>query len=152
LIVDSLWALHSNEYDYAATRPELTQAEVDEVLKMATATVYETEHPVVRIHPDTKERCIVLGHFVKKFVGMNIADSLRLYAMLQERILLPANCMRWQWKVGDVAIWDNRATQHYAVDDYDERRIMRRVTLSGDVPISITGEHSRQIQPPIASA
>ena len=51
--------------------------------------------------------------------------------------------MRWSWKQGDVAIWDNRATQHYAVNDYgDQHRVVRRVTLDGDVPVSIDGRKS----------
>ena len=51
--------------------------------------------------------------------------------------------MRWSWKQGDVAIWDNRATQHCAVNDYgDQHRVVRRVTLDGDVPVSIDGRKS----------
>ncbi|MFW8642453.1 TauD/TfdA family dioxygenase [Rhizobium beringeri] len=43
--------------------------------------------------------------------------------------------MRWRWRAGDVAIWDNRATQHYAVNDYgDQHRVVRRATVDGDVP------------------
>ncbi len=51
--------------------------------------------------------------------------------------------MRWSWKAGDVAIWDNRATQHYAVNDYgDQHRVVRRATLAGDVPLSVDGRRS----------
>ena len=51
--------------------------------------------------------------------------------------------MRWRWTEGDVAIWDNRATQHYAIDDYgDQPRVMRRVTVDGDVPVSVDGRSS----------
>jgi alpha-ketoglutarate-dependent sulfate ester dioxygenase len=51
--------------------------------------------------------------------------------------------VRWSWKTGDVAIWDNRATQHYAVNDYgDQRRIVRRATIDGDVPLSVDGRRS----------
>jgi alpha-ketoglutarate-dependent sulfate ester dioxygenase len=51
--------------------------------------------------------------------------------------------VRWSWKAGDVAIWDNRATQHYAVNDYgDQHRVVRRATIDGDVPVSVDGRHS----------
>ena len=50
----------------------------------------------------------------------------------------------WRWQVGDVVIWDNRATQHKAIDDYDdERRIVRRVTIDGPVSVGIDGGHSK---------
>ena len=52
------------------------------------------------------------------------------------------------WAEGDVAIWDNRATQHYAVADYDEsaRRVVRRATVHGDVPVGIDGRRSRALR------
>ncbi|MCY1182858.1 Alpha-ketoglutarate-dependent sulfate ester dioxygenase [compost metagenome] len=57
------------------------------------------------------------------------------------------NTVRWRWSAGDVAIWDNRATQHYAVDDYgNQERIVRRVTLQGDVPVSVQGERSHTVK------
>jgi len=99
---------------------------------------------VVRVHPATGERTLVLGHFVRNFVGLSTADSQRIFHILQDHILRQENVLRWRWKAGDVAIWDNRATQHYAVDDYgDQRRVMRRVTIAGDVPVSIDGRTSR---------
>ena len=53
---------------------------------------------------------------------------------------------RWQWRQDDVAIWDNCATQHRAVDDYDNQpRLMHRVTLMGEVPVNVHGERSRMV-------
>jgi alkyl sulfatase len=55
----------------------------------------------------------------------------------------PENTVQWSWKAGDVAIWDNRATQHYAVNDYgDQHRVVRRATIDGDVPVSVDGRGS----------
>lgn len=55
--------------------------------------------------------------------------------------------MSWRWSAGDVAIWDNRATQHRAINDYgDQHRVVRRVTLEGDVPVGVDGRPSRELR------
>jgi alpha-ketoglutarate-dependent taurine dioxygenase len=97
----------------------------------------------VRVHPETGERTLLLGHFVQKLLNLPSADSAHLLAILQDHVTRLDNTVRWHWAVGDVAIWDNRATQHIAVDDYgDQPRVMRRVTIAGDVPISVDGRRS----------
>lgn len=142
-LAEILWAIHSNDYDYAAVKPRASVAEAEHFEKVFTSTIYETEHPVVRIHPETNERSLLLGYFVKRFVGLNKSDSARLYEIFQSYVTAPENTVRWRWKAGDVAIWDNRATQHYAVNDYgDERRIVRRATVAGDVPVGVDGRRS----------
>jgi taurine dioxygenase len=142
-LADRLWAVHSNKYDYAAQRPQATEAERKHYESTFAATVYETEHPVVRLHPETGEKSLVLGYFIQKFVGQNHVDSARLFEILQDHVTRLENTVRWRWQAGDVAIWDNRATQHIAINDYgDQRRIMRRSTIAGDVPVSIDGKHS----------
>ena len=62
-----------------------------------------------------------------------------IFELLQSRITLPENNIRWNWESGDVAIWDNYAAQHRAVDDYDDdqHRLMHRVILMGEVPVDI---------------
>src|ERR1700733_11415291 len=93
---------------------------------------FETEHPVVRIHPETGEPTLLLGHFVRSFVGLSTADFTDLFALLQRHVTRLENTVRWTWRDGDVAIWDNRATQHYAVADYDGRpRLLHRITVAG---------------------
>lgn len=153
VLADNLWAIHTNAYDYAGNRPEVDEARLRRHREVFASTVYETEHPVVRVHPVTGERTLLLGHFIKQFVGLSSADSLRLFQILQEHVIKLENTVRWRWRAGDVAIWDNRATQHYAIDDYgDQRRVMRRVTIAGDVPSSIDGRFSRVRQPEPAAA
>jgi alpha-ketoglutarate-dependent taurine dioxygenase len=152
-LADTLWAVHTNAYDYAAAKPGASVEAIERHRNVFASTVYETEHPVVRVHPATGERNLVLGNFVKSLVGFGASESRRLFDTLQEHVLRLENTVRWSWRVGDVAIWDNRATQHYAIDDYgDQHRVMRRVTLSGDVPVSIDGRSSRALKPEPAPA
>ncbi len=142
-LADKLWAVHSNDYDYAASRPNARPEDLRRHNEIFTRTVYETEHPLVRVHPESGERTLVLGHFFKRFIGLNAADSRRLFELFQAHITRHENTVRWRWAPGDVAIWDNRATQHRAVDDYgDQPRIVRRVTIKGPVPVSVDGRHS----------
>lgn len=143
-LADSLWAVHSNEYDYATLKPDVDPAKLEHYRKVFTSTVYETEHPVVRVHPVSGERVLQLGHFVKRIKGYSLADSQHLFAVLQGHVTRLENTVRWRWQAGDVAIWDNRATQHYAVDDYGTQpRVVRRVTLAGEVPVGVDGQQSR---------
>lgn len=147
-LAESLWAVHTNSYDYAAD----SESDADTDLKSYqreefSRTAFKAEHPVVRVHPETGERALLLGHFVERFVGLNTSESHALFNVLQSRITKLENTVRWTWAEGDVAIWDNRATQHYAVADFDTQyREVRRITVAGDVPVSVTGERSRTIE------
>jgi taurine dioxygenase len=154
VLAQSLRGIHSNLYDYGAARKDATPAQVRRYREVFASTVYETEHPVVRAHPETGELTLILGQFLRSFVGLNSADSARLFTLLQDHVTRLENTVRWRWAQGDVAIWDNRATQHYAIADYgDQRRVMRRVTLAGDVPVGLDGRRSITRKPePVAIA
>jgi taurine dioxygenase len=142
-LVDRLWAVHTNEYDYAAHRDKVSEEAARHHKEVFVSTLYETEHPLVRVHPETGERTLVLGHFAKKIIGLSSADSRNLLLLLQDHITRLENTVRWRWSVGDVVIWDNRATQHYAINDYgDQHRVVRRVTVDGDIPVGIDGRQS----------
>ncbi|WGX96544.1 TauD/TfdA family dioxygenase [Nocardioides sp. L-11A] len=146
-LVDDLWAVHTNDYDYANHYTEEGEANSQFSRAEFASTVYQTQHPVVRIHPETGERALLLGHFVKNFVGFNSKESAALFNLLQDRVTKLENTVRWAWQAGDVAIWDNRATQHYAVADFDTQlREVRRITVQGPVPVSIDGRESRVVQ------
>ena len=148
-LADTLWAVHSNDYDYAVNQTQKDPGS-DAYQAEFVSTVYEAEHPLVRVHPQTQERTLLLGAFFKEFVGLSSGDSRRLFEVFQGHITRLENTVRWRWREADVAIWDNRATQHYAIDDYGEqRRVVRRVTVQGDVPVSIDGRKSRQIKPDV---
>ncbi|WP_322069127.1 TauD/TfdA dioxygenase family protein [Paraburkholderia bannensis] len=149
-LAEQLWAVHSNDYDYAAaasyarnTLTEQAKAAYERYREVFVSTRYETEHPLVRVHPESGEKTLVLGHFFKRFVDLPGSASNHLFEVFQGYITRLENIVRWRWQAGDVAIWDNRATQHYAVNDYgDARRVVRRVTLAGDVPVSVDGRKS----------
>ena len=145
-LADSLRAIHSNNYDYAAKAS--VPAEVLAKYKdFFNSTEYETEHPLVRVHPETGEKTLLLGHFFKKFVGYSAADSRRLFDLFQNYVEKLENIVSWRWEAGDVAIWDNRATQHRAINDYgDQHRVVRRVTLEGDIPVGVDGQLSQVIR------
>ncbi|MBN9795565.1 taurine catabolism dioxygenase [Pseudonocardia sp. TMWB2A] len=107
------------------------------------AAAFRTRHPVVRVHPETGERSLLLGHFVRHIEGVDAADSAALLGMFERRVTRMENTMRWRWSTGDVAIWDNRATQHYAVADYGRLpRTLHRVTVAGEYPVSVDGRRS----------
>jgi taurine dioxygenase len=148
-LADNLWAVHTNAYDYAADGEGRSEVVVDTVRQYRDEFVsqhYETEHPVVRVHPETGSRVLLLGQFVKHFVGFGSTESATLFDLFQARITKLENTIRWNWAHGDMAIWDNRATQHYAVSDYDEQyRRLNRVTLAGDIPVDVHGRRSRTV-------
>lgn len=146
-LADKLTAVHSNEYDYAGAKPDVTAEKLERYRKVFTSTVYETEHPVVRVHPISGEKSLLLGHFVKRIKGYSQADSAHLFGLLQSHVIRQENTVRWRWQAGDVAIWDNRSTQHYAIDDYGTQdRVVRRVTLKGEVPVGVNGQRSQTIK------
>lgn len=93
------------------------------------------EHPVVRSHPVTGlPSLFVNSGYTTRIVGVPDVESRHLLAMLFEHVMRPEFQVRFRWSAGTLAIWDNRATQHYALDDYKGLRRMRRVQIVGDRP------------------
>jgi len=151
-LADTLWALHTNAYDYAASHVNADAAQLKRYREVFTSTLYETEHPVVRVHPETGERSLILGHFVQRIKGLSASDSAHLLQVFHEHVTRLENTVRWSWQEGDVAIWDNRATQLYAINDYgDARRVVRRATVHGDIPVSVDGRRSVLLKGPGAT-
>ncbi|WP_405485705.1 TauD/TfdA dioxygenase family protein [Nocardia sp. NBC_00511] len=146
VLAESLRARHTNTYDYAG-EGRAAQSNSDAYRREFESTYFETEHPVVEVHPETGERALLLGCFVKELVGLSGSESKALFQLFQQRITRLEHTTRWNWSLGDVAIWDNRATQHYAIDDYDgsEHRKLTRITLAGEVPVGVDGRSSTVI-------
>jgi len=150
---ESLRAVHSNDYDYGADRIVAEQQRLDHHRKVFVSAVYEAEHPVVHVHPVSGEKAMLLGHFFKRLSGFSSRESARLFDLLQNRVIQLENTVRWQWQQDDVVIWDNRATQHYAVNDYGTQpRLVRRVTIEGDAAVAVDGSRSRTLSRPDAQS
>ena len=149
---EQLWAVHGNDYDYGANRADISRERQEHHDNVFKSAVFEAEHPVVHVHPVTGERALLLGHFVKKIVGFSGTESARLFQLLQDRVTRLEHTVRWSWRPHDVAMWDNRATQHFAINDYGQQpRVVRRVTIEGDTAVSVGGEESRTRRRPEAS-
>ena len=146
LLADSLWAIHTNDYDYAEPEEALDD-QAKENRKEFTSIAYRTAHPVVRVHPESGERGLFLGGFAQRIVGLSVSESRDLIRLLQSYVTRPENVVRVAWQPDQLVIFDNRITQHYAVDNYDHLpRRLHRVTVAGDVPVGLTGERSRVIE------
>jgi taurine dioxygenase len=93
-------------------------------------------HPVIRTHPETgKKALFVNATFTTHIEGLPLDESAAILKFLAEKVKTPEFQVRFKWEKGSVAIWDNRATQHYAVADYyPQYRRMHRITINGDVP------------------
>ena len=93
-------------------------------------------HPVVRTHPLTGQQGLFVNDgFTTRIVELNPTESEAVLKQLFAHISKPEFTVRWRWKLGDVAFWDNRLTQHYATADYlPARRVMHRATVMGDAP------------------
>ena len=110
-------------------------------------------HPVVRVHPSTgRPSLFVNPGFTSHIVGLSALESDALLDLLATHTTQPEFVVRHQWQPGDVVLWDNRATMHYACDDYgDAPRRMRRVTIRGAEPFGLSGQTSRILDDPFLS-
>jgi taurine dioxygenase len=93
-------------------------------------------HPVVRTHPESGRKGLFVSEgFTTRILELSAAESDAVLRLLIAHSARPEFTVRWRWKVGDFAFWDNRSTQHYAVADYlPHRRVMQRATILGDRP------------------
>jgi taurine dioxygenase len=130
-LLDGLTALHST----VPTAARLTARPKDaEPLHSREAV-----HPVVRVHPETRRKTLYVNQATTvRIVELSLAESDALLGVLFEHMKSPELMTRWRWKPDDVAFWDNRTVQHFAVPDYEGPRLMQRVVLEGDVPYGPT--------------
>ncbi|MCB1889887.1 MAG: TauD/TfdA family dioxygenase [Rhodocyclaceae bacterium] len=137
--IDGLIANHSFNASFAAAMPQEK--------RLAMKAQYpDAEHPVVRTHPETGEKVLFVNAFTTHLVNYHNASRVRfgqdfnqagadLLQYLISQAYNPEYQVRWRWKPYSMAIWDNRATQHYAVMDYPPcHRKMERAAIVGDTP------------------
>src|SRR3982751_5897235 len=137
--IAGLRARHSIEASFGAAMP------VEKRLALK-AQYPDAEHPVVRSHPETGEKVLFVNAFTTHFTNFHTPDNVRvgqdftqgssqLLQYLISQAQIPEYQVRWRWKPGSVAMWDNRSTQHYAVMDYPPcHRKMERAGIVGDTP------------------
>jgi taurine dioxygenase len=95
-------------------------------------------HPVVRIHPLTGRRALFVNqHFTRRLVELSHDESQLLLDYLVRWIANPRFTVRYRWQKGTIAMWDNRCTQHFVVSDFNEQRVIQRVTVMGDTPEAV---------------
>ncbi|MFS8065500.1 MAG: TauD/TfdA dioxygenase family protein [Byssovorax sp.] len=137
--IAGLYARHSIEATFGAAMP----MEKRHALKVSYP---DAEHPVVRTHPETGEKVLFVNSFATHFVNFHTPDNVRvgqdfapgashLLSYLISQAAIPEYQVRFRWKKNSIAIWDNRCTQHYAVQDYwPAVRQMERAGIIGDQP------------------
>ncbi|MEU4829469.1 TauD/TfdA family dioxygenase [Streptosporangium sp. NPDC023615] len=140
-LADRLTAVHdgTREFGYHLAQRRGGRGNVWE--DEAVTRLEPVEHPVVRVHPETGRRGIFVNPgFTSHIVGVSEAESRAILDLLHAHLTKPEHIVRHRWSVGDVAMWDNRSTSHYANRDYGTaRRVMHRVTLRGDRPFGPAG-------------
>ncbi|MCH5641863.1 MULTISPECIES: TauD/TfdA family dioxygenase [unclassified Gordonia (in: high G+C Gram-positive bacteria)] len=139
-LVDGLRA----EHRFGGRKPVFTDAS-EYGRKVASAPLV-AEHPVVRVHPRTGEKILfVTPGFTSRIIGYSRRQSDALLDLLFDEVTNPAYTVRFRWRAGSVAVWDNRATAHLAPSDInhlDVRRTLFRTTIEGDVPVGPDGSPS----------
>jgi len=129
--LDGLTATHSLEQ-----MVERTKHVAGTSLRDSLSAWPPVSHPVVRVHPESGRKMLnVNANWTQSIDGMSHAESTALLAFLFDHVKSPEFQVRLHWNEGDVAFWDNRAVQHYAVADYTSRRVMQRITIAGDRPV-----------------
>jgi alpha-ketoglutarate-dependent taurine dioxygenase len=135
-LIDGLIAIHDATATFSRFRDDDPTGEQNRRL----AQLKPVCHPVVRVHPETGARGLFVNPtFTAGIEGLSPTESTAVLDLLYRHSTEPERTVRWRWRPGDVAFWDNRATAHYATADYDERRVMHRVTLAGERPVGCAG-------------
>lgn len=146
-LADELDAVHDGNREFGYYLAQRRQGR-GSVWEGETVTSLEpVVHPVVRVHPETGRRSLFVNPgFTERIQGVSDAESRHLLDLFYAHLTKPEHIVRHRWAEGDVAMWDNRSTVHYANRDYgDARRVMHRVTLRGDAPVGVEALRSQAV-------
>jgi taurine dioxygenase len=138
-MLDGLIAIHSavkvygpeDETNFRDTKTSMQLDQTEQALDIV-------EHPLVRTHPDTGRKGLYLGgaSYLRRFEDMTEEESQPLIQFLAGHATQPQFTCRFRWAENAIAFWDNRCTQHFALNDYHgQRRLMHRTTIDGDRPV-----------------
>ena len=135
--LSNLRARHSSAHVFGAARAANGNDDTVGRIKNPEAATQEAIHPVVISHPETGRKSLYVNPgFTLGFEGWSDEESKPLLEYLYAHAARPEFTCRFQWKAGSIAFWDNRATWHLAVNDYQgHRRMMHRITIEG-IPLS----------------
>ena len=138
-LAEQLTAVHDGSREFGDYLAKRRQGEGSQWEGETYRSLDPVEHPVVRVHPETGRRSLFVNPgFTSHIVGVSDVESRHLLDLFYAHITRPEHIVRHRWSLGDVVMWDNRATAHYANRDYgDARRVMHRITLSGDAPVGV---------------
>lgn len=138
-LAEQLDAVHDGTKDFGYYLAQRRQGRGSEWDGETVTSLDPVVHPVVRVHPETGRKSLFVNPgFTVRIDGVSDAESRSLLDLFFAHLTKPEHVVRHRWAEGDVAMWDNRATAHYANRDYgDARRVMHRVTLRGDAPVGV---------------
>ena len=143
VLIDDLRA----EHRFGAT--ESAERSTEKVGELVRTNPLASIHPVVRVHPETKERVVYVNpSFTREIVNLSPRQSRHILDLLFEEIARPEYSVRFKWEPGSVAFWDNRAALHLAPRDFEHvesDRVLHRITLVGDIPVGPDGRASESI-------
>ena len=119
-----------------ADKNEIVQTRLNRISEVPQKKL-KAEHPVIRTHPETGQKLLYVNRaHSTRFSDMTRAESADLLEYLFELQSRPEQCCRFSWQKGSLAFWDNRACQHYPLNDYHGyKRLMHRISLAGDKPV-----------------
>jgi taurine dioxygenase len=136
-MLDGLVGVNDSD-NISSGRRKAVLAQFDGMLDKSVAEPeqFVSEHPLVRTHPETGSKSLYVNRaHTRQIAGMTVEESKPLIDFLIDHISRPEFTCRVDWHPGTVTVWDNRVTQHAALNDYPgQRRLMRRITIKGDRP------------------
>lgn len=139
--VDTLTAVHDGNREFGYYLAQRRQGRGNVWDGEVVTALTPVEHPVVRVHPESGRKGLFVNPgFTSHIAGVSEYESRGLLDILYAHLTKPEHLVRHRWQRGDVALWDNRSTAHYANRDYGDRhRVMHRITLRGDEPVGPRG-------------